>query len=183
MKRIDLNGAWQGTCLLADGRVEFLFDGTVPGCVHTDLMGSHIAKDLYYRDNVDAAQWIEDRDWKYEKTFVLEEVPAKARLVFEGLDVYADIYVNGEHIAFTDDMFISHAFDVAGWLRVGENHICVHFHSPVRWVEGLPARGAAFTAERLYTRRMQCTYGWDWAARLVTCGIWRDAYIDCTDGF
>lgn len=36
---------------------------------------------------------------------------------------------------------------------------------------------------RMHTRRIQCTYGWDWVARFVTCGIWRDVYLDCTDGF
>ena len=71
MKTISLNGAWEGSCLSADGKEAFAFSGSVPGCVHTDLMGSHIPLNLYYRDNADACQWIEDRDWKYTKTFQL----------------------------------------------------------------------------------------------------------------
>ena len=44
-------------------------------------------------------------------------------------------------------------------------------------VEGRRPRSGAFTQERLYTRRMQCTYGWDWLMRFVTCGI-GDSYIE-----
>ncbi len=40
-----------------------------------------------------------------------------------------------------------------------------------------PVRAHAFTAERLYSRRMQCTYGWDWVPRFVTMGIFGDVYI------
>ena len=42
MQRIDLNGAWQGTCYREDGEVDFKFGGTVPGCVHTALFKENI---------------------------------------------------------------------------------------------------------------------------------------------
>ena len=47
MKTISLNGAWTGRCLSADGKESFAFSGSVPGCVHTDLMGSRIPQELY----------------------------------------------------------------------------------------------------------------------------------------
>ena len=59
MKIIDLNGKWNGQCY-KDGNQDFTFVGNVPGCVHTDLMGSRIPSDIYYRDNADKCQWIED---------------------------------------------------------------------------------------------------------------------------
>jgi beta-mannosidase len=34
-----------------------------------------------------------------------------------------------------------------------------------------PLRHGAFTRERMYTRRMQCTYGWDWVARFLTSSM------------
>lgn len=183
MTKLSLNGLWKGDCISADGSEVFSFSGTVPGCVHTDLMGSHIPEDIYYRDNTDQCQWIEDRDWKYTKTFQLDDLPPKAQLVFEGLDTYADIVLNGVSLGFTDNMFIAHRFDVSKILRIGVNTLCVSFRSPVREVQGEEARPGAFTCERMHTRRIQCTYGWDWVARFVTCGIWRDVYLDFTDGF
>lgn len=183
MEKISLNGCWQGECFSADGTKKFDFTGNVPGCVHTDLAGKHIPEDIFYRNNADECQWIEDCDWRYTRMFTIEEAPAKACLVFEGLDTYADIYLNNTLIGSVENMFMAHSFSVADILKKGENIISVYFRSPIREVEGLEARDGAFTTERMHTRRIQCTYGWDWVARLVSCGIWRDVYIDFADSF
>ncbi len=184
MQKISLNGAWQGVCYCENGNVDFKFDGTVPGCVHTDLINTKIIDyDIFYRNNADKCQWIENRNFDYEKAFTLEQAPSKAELVFEGLDTYTNIFLNGEEIANTDDMFIEHRFDVSALLKKGENTLKVHFRSPVKEVEGRRPLPAAFTAERLHSRRMQCTYGWDWVARFVTAGIFKDVYIELGDDF
>jgi len=173
-----LNGTWQGRCLGAEG---FSFTGTVPGCVHTDLMGVSIPADLQWGRNADECQWIENCDWEYSRTFT---GGAYTHLVFEGLDTYAHIYLNGQLLGEAADMFIPHRFPVAGLLREGENTLTVRFRSPIKETEGVPERRAAFGSyQRLYTRRMQCTYGWDWVARFVTCGIWRDVYLENRSGF
>ncbi len=183
MKRTDLNGLWKARCISSDKAEEFEFTGIVPGCVHNDLAGIKIPEDLFFRDNAEQCQWIENMDWEYTKTFTINELPKKALLVFEGLDVYADIYFNGTKIGSADNMFISHSFEIADYLKKGENTVSVYFRSPVKEVEGLESCGGAFTCERMHTRRIQCTYGWDWVARFVTCGIWRDVYIDYTNSF
>lgn len=182
MNRINLNGNWHGKCI-KNNTIDFTFDGTVPGCVHTDLMGKKIPADIYYRDNSQNCQWIEDCDFEYSKNFTIEKKPENAVLTFEGLDVYADIFLNSQLIGSTDNMFIPHQFDVSEFLKKGENEIRVHFHSPVKKVENLEHCNGAFTCERMHTRRMQCTYGWDWAERFVTCGIFRDVYIDTDNSF
>lgn len=181
LTRIDLNGQWQGTCH-KDGE-SFDFTATVPGCAHTDLQGTHLPEDLFYRNNADSCQWIENCDFEYSRTFSLDQLPEKADLVFEGLDTYAEIFVNGSSITSTDNMFIEHRMDVLSHLKLGENKIRVYLRSPIKAVEGLPECKGAFTTERMHTRRIQCTYGWDWVARFVTSGIWRDVYIDCSTEF
>ena len=184
MQKIDLNGAWKGVCYNEDGSLDFKFGGTVPGCVHTDLIKENIIDyDLFYRDNTDKCQWIENRSFDYEISFTVDELSDKAELVFEGLDTYAEIYLNGEHLADTDDMFITHRIEVSGLLKKGENTLKVHFRSPVKEVEGRRALPGAFTTERLHSRRIQCTYGWDWVARYVTAGIFKDTYIELGDDF
>lgn len=178
MKKISLNGSWNGKCLAKEGEESFSFAGTVPGCVHTDLMGSRIDRNLYFRDNADACLWIESRDWEYSRSFVLEGPCADARLVFEGLDVYCKVFLNGVELGDCDDMHIAYSFAVGHLLRPGENTVSVRFFSPVAAVAGKEPRPGAFTTERLHTRRIQCTYGWDWVARFVTCGIYRDVYLE-----
>lgn len=183
MERISLNGCWQGECIDTNGTKRFDFCGNVPGCVHTDLVGKHIPEDIFYRNNADECQWIENCEWRYNTKFTIDEVPSSASLVFEGLDTYADIYLNHVYIGTVDNMFISHSFDIAYIIKKGENRLEVHFSSSIRKVEKLEKREGAFTTERMHTRRIQCTYGWDWVARFVTCGIWRDVYLDFTESF
>lgn len=173
MNKINLNGCWN----LYKNDETASIPATVPGCVHTDLINNGLIKDIYYRDNADGVQWIENQNWKYERSFTADKIEPGARLVFEGLDVYCDVYLNGVHLGYCDDMFIPHSFDVDGILKAGENTITVCFYSPIEKTKGKPALIAAFTKERLYTRRVQCTYGWDWVQRFVTCGIIKDAYI------
>lgn len=49
MQKISLNGAWQGVCYCENGNVDFKFDGTVPGCVHTDFINTKIIDyDIFY---------------------------------------------------------------------------------------------------------------------------------------
>lgn len=174
---VELAGSWEVVGTSPDGRT-MTFAGTVPGCVNTDLQKAGlIPADLFWRDNADAVQWIEEWDWTYTRRFTLDTVDADAVLVFEELDTYADIRLNGKTVGFCDDMFIPWRFAVGEYLQKGINTLEVRFHSPTRQVAQEPPRWGTFTNERVYTRRMQCTYGWDWVIRLLTVGISGAVYI------
>ncbi len=169
IEKIDLSGSWQ-----AEDSEGMSFAGTVPGCVHTDLFSRD---ELFYEMNSEKTRFIESRDYTYKREFTVREVKEGAVLVFEGLDTYADVYLNGLFVGHSENMFIPHRFSVDGILREGVNTLEVRFTSPVKAVEGRPPLIGCFTTERLYTRRMQCTYGWDWVDRFVTMGIFRPVYI------
>ena len=79
-----------------------------------------IIKDIFWCDNNQQYQWIENCDWGYECTFDAE-MDGDAVLVFEGLDTYAEIYLNGANMGETKDMFIPHKFNVSSWLKPKEN--------------------------------------------------------------
>jgi len=177
VKRIELNGAWEARGTDEWGKETHCFMGEVPGCVHTDLLRQGIINDIFYRDNAEQIQWIERYSWSYSKEFVLDSVEPDASVTFEGLDCYCDIFLNGKFLGAADDMFHPFSFPADGLLTVGKNTMSVFFRSPVLEVQGKKKRDAAFTCERLYTRRIQCTYGWDWVARFVTCGIWRSVSL------
>ena len=174
MRKILLDGAWEGL-RSSNGST---FPATVPGCVHTDLMKiGQLPGDIYWRDTAKQAQWIESEDWIYTRHFTVDTLEEGAALVFECLDTYADIYLNDHLVGSADNMFITHRFAVDGKLDQGENTLRVVFCSPIQRTKGIPPRVASFTKERLYTRRMQCTYGWDWTMRFVTCGIPKSCYL------
>ena len=189
MKKISLSGKWHGCGIYPEsagyGKCrELHFEGEVPGCVHTDLLREGIIKDPFYRYNGDECQWIENCGWYYERAFELSDAEyaalnknGGALIVFEGLDVYCDVFLNGVRIGSADNMNIEHRFPIAKAAVRGTNTLRVVFYSPIALTAGRPARSAAFTAERLYTRRMQCTYYWDWVNRYVTFGIFRPCYL------
>ncbi len=169
MKKISLDGEW--ILYGPDGKKH---KAAVPGCVHSDLFSD--LDYLFYRDNNEKSKWIENESWVYEREFNIDETEG-AYLVFEGLDTYCDIELNGKKLAECDNMFIEHSFYAAPFLKKGINRIKVKFYSPIKQTEGKEKLEGAFTTERLHTRRMQCTYGWDWVERFVTCGIFRPVYI------
>lgn len=171
MNRIDLCGAWK----LYDQEGKS-YQGTVPGCVHTDLFSMN---DMFWEKNSKKCQFIENQDWTYVKEFQIDEIREDMELVFEGLDTYCDIYLNDMKIGSTENMFIPHKFSLDGILKKGDNTLKVCFFSPIKALEGKEALPGNFTTERLHSRRMQCTYGWDWVERFVTCGIYRPVYIVC----
>ena len=160
---------------------------TVPGCVHTDLLDNKVIKDPFYRLREDSVQWIENEDWEYQATFgvcgcIMDM--ENMELVFEGLDTYADVYLNDSLVLKADNMFIEHRISCKKGIKAGENKLRVYLHSPVteqmkklRTYGYLPKsaneRMPDSLRTRVFTRKAPFHYGWDWGPRLVTSGIWR----------
>ncbi|PTX97234.1 glycoside hydrolase [Verrucomicrobia bacterium LW23] len=160
---------------------------TVPGCVHKDLIANNLIPDPFFGRNELALQWIEEKNWKYRAEFVaapelfeLEEVD----LVFGGLDTVADVWLNGEHILYSDNMFHSHRIPLRGRLRRGEkNALVITFGSAMEYIR---TKRQGFVAKEFNDpvggstkiRKMQCNFGWDWGPRLVTCGVWLPARLE-----
>src|SRR5690349_22045294 len=99
-----INAGWQ---FREVGKTDW-HNATVPGCVHTDLLANKLIEDPFYRDNEKKQQWIGKTDWEYQTTFkVTPETIAreKVELVFEGLDTYAQVYVNEQKLLDADNMF------------------------------------------------------------------------------
>ena len=158
---------------------------TVPGTVHQDLIRHDLLPNPFYGTNEEKIQWVENEDWEYRTTFEVTEEQLQrdgAQLVFEGLDTYADVYLNGALILKSDNMFVGHTLSVKPVLRAGENRLHVYFHSPIR--QTLPqyaSNGFNYPADNdhhekhlsVFTRKAPYSYGWDWGIRMVTSGVWR----------
>lgn len=177
MKRVKLNGIWDVKGISPEGE-EIQLTGNVPGCALNDVLNfsNNNISNVFWRDNAEKVQIYENYHWVYSKVFRVEEILDCAVLVFERLDTYADVYLNGKHLGYFENGNISHEIDVHKYLVIGENRIEVYLYSPIERVRGKKVRSGAFTKERMNTRRTQCTYGWDWTMRFVTCGI-ADVYI------
>lgn len=163
---------------------------TVPGTVHTDLLNNKKIPDPFYRLNEKDLQWIDKEDWEYKTVFTVSDEQKKFErliLVFEGLDTYADIYLNNQKVLVADNMFRTWKVDIKPHLKGGENELRVYFHSPIKTGEALYAslpfrvpvsdNDQASPKVSVFTRKAGYHYGWDWGPRFVTSGIWRPVYL------
>ena len=182
---IPLDGGWQ----FREAGKSAWHAATVPGCVHTDLLANKLIDDPFYRDNEKRLQWIGKTDWEYQTT--LKITPAlmsseNLELVFEGLDTYAQVYVNETLLLEADNMFRTWRVPAKSVLKLGANTLRVHFRSPINAIlplmakldYELPAPNDQGEKTSPHTRKAPYHYGWDWGPRFVTSGIWRPVSLE-----
>ncbi len=70
---------------------------TVPGCVHTDLLGAGLIPDPYLDENERLLEWVGRTSWRFTTTFRAAAAAAGERvdLDFGGLDTVATVTLNG----------------------------------------------------------------------------------------
>ena len=189
--RLYLNNGWT----FCQARQPNRYHAVVPGVVHTDLLREGLIDDPYIGLNERKIQWVDKEDWIYETTFLASDVirgKDHVELCFDGLDTYADVYLNDTKILEADNMFRSWRTEVKPLLK-SHNVLRVYFHSPVKvdmpkWEQHPYRYGAANDQSEngglldrklsVFARKAGYHYGWDWGPRLVTSGIWRDVYLE-----
>jgi len=187
--RVRLDGAWRVRDTKAGSPAGRAWIGaTVPGCIHLDLMRARKIPDPFFGTNETQVQWVGERDWEYRRTFSLARAhPAlsaeRVDLVFEGLDTFAEVRLNGRLVGRSDNMFIPWRFNVRRALKAGRNALVVRFTSPEAVIAGQQRahpRLARLPGLRpqAFVRKAQCHFGWDWGPRLVTSGIWRPCRLE-----
>lgn len=192
-KKYLLNTKWQfklsnKNSLAKDGGITVKpgrwFNGSVPGTIHTDLLNLKLIDQPFYSDNEKRLQWIGECDWTYKTSFDYPkefDKSEKTFLVFDGLDTASEIYLNGEKIGSACNMFLRLKFDLSGLIKPKNNSLEINFISPVKYARALEAEKGrlpvALNSERVYIRKAQYSFGWDWGPSFVTMGIWKDAYL------
>ena len=180
MKQLSLNGIWR---MKGGG---FDCEGKIPGSLYSFLLDSGNMEDPYWRDNEFEALALTHNDYEFSRSFNFEKGSDKYLLRFEGIDTMADVYLNGKHIAYTDDMHITYEFDVTDTLVEGENHlavICRNIHPYIKEkckvLDLMPSIQAL--AGFGYVRKAHCMLGWDWGPFLPDMGIWRNVSLITKD--
>jgi beta-mannosidase len=150
---------------------------SVPGDVHLDYERAGIIADPFFGTNHDNCRWMEEWDWWY-RAEVVPPAPgpgSRLHLLFEGLDVFATVYLNGKEIGSNRNMFTPLRLDVTDHVKPGPNRLEVCLASPVSPPGRSPTpevRGYG-SPLRLQVRKAQSCYGWNITPRLVTIGIWK----------
>jgi beta-mannosidase len=187
---LNLNGIWK----LADfdpggGELQGAFapdfaddawiPARVPGDVHTALVQAGRIKPPFYDRNIEACRWVEEGEWWYRLGFEnpsTEAADVRQWLIFDGLDTLCVVYLNGEELGRSENMFVPAEFDVTGRLRRGPNLIALRFDPISIAVKG--RRGDGRWLPRALVRKAQYHFGWDWGPRLLTAGPWQGVRLE-----
>lgn len=155
----------------------------VPGNVEIDLLKAGIIKNPEVSNNIYDLREYETYQWWYHLKFERSVISGEhnVELCFDGLDCIADIWLNGEKIGRTENMFVEHHFNVTEYIE-DHNELWVCIHSPI--LEGRKyqrelwgVRYDALGGESVNIRKAAHAYGWDILPRLVSAGIWKDVYL------
>lgn len=169
------------------------YPAMVPGNNFMDLRSNALIDDPFHRANETVLQWVEKESWEYKAQFNVSSSDLRTNqviLVFEGLDTYADVYLNGEFLFESNNMFMGWSEEVSDLLIEGENQLHILFHSPLNHVKEEAERsgilypaGNDHSEENLsvYSRKAPYHFGWDWGPRFITSGIWRPVYLERID--
>lgn len=104
----------------------------VPGNVELDLERAGREPEPFYAENIYRFRKYEFYRWQFERSFDAPEHRTSSRwlLVFEGLNCFADVYLNDEWVGESANAMIAHPFDVTDVLRYGQsNRLTVRIRS------------------------------------------------------
>ena len=165
---------------------------TFPGDIQSALLEANPDFDPYYRDNELKFQVPGQTYWTCTRTINVPKKMLKAHqfIEFDGIDTFADIYVNDIFVGHTENFFRLWRFDITGILHEGENTIQIKF-TPSEAIAIEEAKKLPYpipcsvydvtSPNRNLVRKTQCQAGWDWGPCIMAMGIYNSLKIIQTD--
>ncbi len=187
-KRSVLHGVKEEMCAkLKDWTLSFgdkTIAAQVAGDITIDLYRAGLIKNPYFGLDYKDIEWIARRDFTYRTTIYADENlldNESVMLVFDGIDVFSDVYLNGVRLGSTENMFLRYRYEIRHLLKEGDNVLTVEMHSTLNRMDKIDTTGyyAIFNQKRIFVRKAQCNFGWDWAPKICAYGIWNDVYVEC----
>ena len=179
---------------------------TVPGGVHEALLAAGRIADPYFDRNEGAARWVEERDWWFRTQIPASPSWRRGRtlLVCHGLDTVADLWLDGQPLGHSENMFRPATFDVTGRLdggaellicfrpplagltppasatnllqRLGDTLAALAPEEPAEDDEGAGSMSPTLPLATL-RRKATFSWGWDFGPRLPSVGPWRPVEV------
>ncbi|MGI5239770.1 glycosyl hydrolase 2 galactose-binding domain-containing protein [Dactylosporangium sp. CA-139066] len=192
LTRHDLGGAWELTWSGGPAGVpgavrDAVVPAQVPGEVHAALLAAGLIADPDAGWGEEGQLWVGRSRWTYRRHVHWSPAPgARTDLVCDGLDTFAEVYVNGRPVGAGKDQHLVYRWNVDDALRPGGNVIEVRFASA--WDaarEHERAHGplpSPYDEPYAHVRKAAANFGWDWGPHFVTAGIWRDIRLETYTG-
>ena len=179
VENLSLNRDW----LLINKKKSIEIPVEVPGSVFEALYDNKIIEDPFYGLREHDVSWVYESEWVYRKEFDLDLGFLEHNSIllrFHGLDTISEIFLNGESLGVTHNMFTRYDYEVKSKLKVKGNRIVVKFKSSTltareqKEKKGINLNtGYAAIPGVPYLRKAQYSFGWDWGPKLPDIGIWK----------
>ena len=167
------------------------FPCEAPCSLYSVLMDYKRIAHPYEGLNEKAATVLSERDCEMTATFSLDaDTLAKkhVEIAFYGLDTLCDVYINGMHVLYADNMHRTWRADIKNAAKIGENTVRLHFYSPSEYIARKNKEHFLFAANVGFTlggighiRKSSCMFGWDWGPILPDMGLYRDTVLEAYD--
>ncbi|CAN5902844.1 glycoside hydrolase family 2 TIM barrel-domain containing protein [soil metagenome] len=185
LKDFDLGQGQAQQAFAADTDGADWIDIAAPGDVYLALHAAGRLPDPFSDRAEQACAWVKDREWWQVTQFTVSSIRDGQHVVldFQGLDTLAQVWLNGEVIGRSDNMFRPLVLDITALAKVGANRLAVCFTptSTVVLAQEMPLWSGASDpirhTKRNLVRKAQFGWGWDWGPTFPTVGIWAPATL------
>ena len=170
----------------------------VPGDVRADLIAAGHIPPVETTEGIAAGAWVDDYDWWYRVelpgSLIADEI---AILEADGIDYYSAIWLDGQRLATHAGMFARQTVVLSPTLNApGAHELAIRvwgggalprlpnppWRRAARWLVGKLNPGTEYFPARMATPKAQFSFGWDFAPRLLSTGIWDDIRLVVTRG-
>ena len=154
---------------------------SVPSVVQQSLYDAGLIPHPYLGVVEGELLWISDHPWTYTTHFdVDKELLEKdvVELVFEGIDTYASVTLNGQKLFDADNQFRTWKTDVKPLLKPTDNLLVVDFPRYDSTQLALyEAHQPRLPEKYAVTRKAPYQHGWDWAPKYKNVGLWKPVIL------
>ncbi len=184
---------WSSAPVDDRSRVDEWLPATVPGDVRADLMAAGRIPAVATPEGISAGAWVDDWDWWYRVAVEALALPSEAVVLqADGIDFYCAIWLDGRLIATHAGMFARQSVMLSPYVNEpGPHELAVRIWgggvfgdlplAPAQRALRLAARlvraDLDLVSRRLATPKAQFSFGWDFAPRLLSTGIWDDVRL------
>ena len=167
------------------------YDATVPGTVLTTLVDQGVYPDPYYGlNNLRIPEGLARQDYWYRTEFELppEWAGRELWLRFEGINHYAEVWLNGAYLGHVAGAFRRGEFNVTRQVQPGGTNVLAVMIAPPPTPGGAHEQsvkggmGKNGSTLCLDGPTFVCTDGWDWIPNIRDrcAGIWQDVVLRAT---
>ena len=153
------------------------FSSKYTNTIDSLIENNYLSCDLMIGENADEVMKYENYDFSYITYFNIDDLKGKHFLSFTKIDTYGTILINDKVVASTHNGFIGYKFNIDDYIKLGENKLEIQLLNPISNRTTSKTDWGCFNTERIGVRRTQCTFGWDWVNRFISCGFYEPLII------